>query len=281
MNPDFILFTAYLEATDPGAPAKSFDAAMAVLKLRPDWFAAKLTTDADPIFNDVSPDRLGLLAGVLNGHHSSPELEAACVAAFRQARSALKSAPGMLPVRRAHALAELLLRLEAFSKLSEDDILWLFEQDEYAAPSLCFGLAVWCRKHPISPAVTELVRSLRAEEYDSPILDRLAATVVPSVEGMMDLARWENGLRCCGDREWQERASRWEEGKPASPEDATALAPTLDPDCSWNAEALKEAIRLHGWAVVSKLLQEARDTTEHPIPRVILNAWLNHFGGDQ
>src|SRR5690606_30435741 len=130
MDADFVLFSAYREVTDPGAPATSFEAARAVLQLRPDWFAAKVVTDADRFFTDVSPDRLGRLATLLGRHDSSAELEAVCLAAYRDARSAAESAPGTVPLRKAHAVAEMLVRLEAFWKLSEEDVLWLFEWDE-------------------------------------------------------------------------------------------------------------------------------------------------------
>jgi hypothetical protein len=281
MNEDDILLSAYLEILDPGVCAKDFDAAMAVLKLKPDWFTANLTKHADRVFNDVSPDRLSLLAEVLNARDSSSELEEECLTAFLAARLVHKSTHGVLPLRRAHSIAEMLQRMGVFWRLSREDLLWLFTADEYATPALCPGLAAWCRKNPITPAVSELIRYLRTEEDDSPILDHLAASLVPSVEGMMDLACWENGFRSCGETDWQEAAKRWEVGKLGSPEDAAVLAPSLDPNYSASTRTLKEAIRVHGWEVISKLLREARDRTEYPVPRVILNAWLNHFGGDQ
>lgn len=285
MKQETILRAAFRELRDPGTPSPSFDAACAVLALDPRWVGSRLEEDPQAVLADLGPDRLSCLTNLLPLPRLSllPSCQEACLTAFATARGGSASGldqpvniPGLWPVRRAHALAELASKLGCFARLSVADLLWLFAWDEYADPTFYDDLDGWCQaRDPLPVAVAELVRDLRADEDNSPILDRLAAWVVPSVEGMLDLAGWEAAGRW--DPPWKEATERWARGESATESDAAVLAESLDPERSASAAALELAQQRHG--SIAHLLREARATTDRPTVRVLLSAWHVTFGG--
>jgi hypothetical protein len=274
-----ILWAALREILDPGAPWDDFEAALTVLERDQDWMVTALDERAGQIVSDLAPDRMSHLAKLLPDGASMPTFVQFCLETFRAERERSDGSAGILPVRRAHALAEVLARLGAFQKLDEEDLTWLFFQDEFATPRFYVSLAAWCEAHdPVPPAAVELVRALRADEDDSPILDRLAAWVAPSMQGMMDLAGWENGARRCFEPAWREAVSRWSECAETEAE-RVLLAESADPEGSANAETFQRAVARHRPTAL-RALDEARQSVECPPAWcVILAAWTDSLGG--
>lgn len=136
----------------------------------------------------------------------------------------------------------------------------------------------WCVANaPLPGELVALIEHLRSEELDSPILDRLAAWASPSVQGMLDLAAWENGYRSVCEPDWRAAAARWSKGEQDPERDAAVLACTVDPDASTNAHALHLALK-HHHVRACVALREARATTPYPVLRAILGAWVESFG---
>jgi hypothetical protein len=212
-NTEHLLQTAFRKLLDPGASWDDFNAALAILEQDKGWMVTALDECAGHIVADFAPDRMSHLARALPRDAPMPALTQASLEAFRVDRERCHTSPGILPLRRAHAFAVVLSKIGGFQQLAEDDLVWLFDWDEYSVPLFYESLAAWCEaRDPLPSTVVELVRRLREEEVDSPILDRLAAWVTPSVQGMSDLAGWENGARRCFEPAWREAVSRWSEG---------------------------------------------------------------------
>ena len=124
---------------------------------------------------------------------------------------------------------DLIVRVGAHLALAPADLLWLFRVEEDPS-SFYLPLSEWCEAHnPLPSSVADLVVDLRADEDDSSTIDRLAAWVNPSLEGMCNLAAWENAYRWCTDPEWREAAARWQRGERDATLDAPSLSKIADP----------------------------------------------------
>ena len=145
-----------------------------------------------------------------------------------------------------------------------------------AAPSKVYlRLAAWCEAHDSVPdEVVALVQMLREEEDDSPILDRLAAWVAPSVRGMLDLAGWANGRQGCFDGAWREAAARWKDGSEPTEADKSLLEEVADPEQSWEFEAFQRAALRNKDATFRACEGAMRSPDCRPVWRVILRTWM-------
>lgn len=273
-----LISIAWRNFLDPGTLGRDVDAAEKVL------LAARgdLRGDLDGVLlravTDLAPDRLSRLSAIVRSvprDPVSPHVTAGLVAAFREARGQFDRELALWPLRRAESLAGLIVDLESASCFSAEDVLWLGANVD--PRSIYRALAVWCAGHdPVPADVAALVRELRANEEDSPILDRLAAWVVPSPEGMRDLAGWENGYRRVADSDWSAATARWTSGVRDREQDAPMLRQTLE--CSANTDAMRLAVERHGEAALSEL-RSAHASETVPVFRVLFEAWLENFGG--
>lgn len=282
---DLLLTRAWCQLCDPGGVSEDVAAATVLLLRDRSWVAQKLEADPTQI-EGLSPARLSALAQALpfgGALSASPALAATVLTDLRAQHLSGSSGADherLLPIRRAHALVELCACFDNLvERLPTDALVWLYRHDEYAGSALVGALEQWCLRHnPVPPEIVSVVRELRAEAARSPTVDRLAAWVSPSVEGMLDLAGWESGCR------WSK--SEWHD-----PTDATALldsgwsSPDEDSDVlARNQEntscdsVLRLAIARHG-EVVNHAIHLAREQSPSPIIRLVLEGWLGTYGG--
>ncbi len=280
---DVIYEGAWQKLLDPGSTPDDVTAAVAVLGSDHERLANKLAespTRLDPL----APDRTSIMAQLAKTVRTARDW-AGLASELRGTLAGLRRREHVWrrsceEVQRAHGIVEILDALGRTAELDADDWEWLFLCDERAKRSFILPLAKWCIAHdPVPDDVVDVVTMLREDEVDSPILDRLAAWVAPSVLGMTDLACWENGMRLCISREYAEVARAWENGIAAPAElEAKVLGEIVDPDNSWNVGALQLALERNGEAA-RRALREAIETSDSPIVRRILGVWRERVQG--
>lgn len=269
-----LLAKAWLGFLDPGSPPADVEAALCVLRKETAWLNSRLRVDPPNAVIALAPDRMEMLRRLRVDMRGADRLATELLESFAAAR--LLHVP--LGIRRAHAIFRLLHEAGAASRASCEDVLWLVQHDEFASPDLAAPLSDWCEAHdPLPSEIVEAVRALRDEEEDSPILDRLAAWVAPSVRGMNDLAGWYNGRRQVLDDQWRAAAKRWSVGE-TTHTDEILLNEAADPESSEEVAAIARAMRRSPQAT-AVALREAHALTPYPVLKKIFGAWIRAFLG--
>jgi hypothetical protein len=271
--------SAWQQMADPGAHPRDVDAAAVVLKHVGGQLVDHLARDeAVRMLLEMAPDRMSRLAALVPKADARGEgrlrtaLGPALTEAFRVTRGSDDVCASLRAQRRARALMELIVRIGAHLLLEPEDLLWLFRVDD--DPSYFYWpLSEWCEAHdPVPATVAALVVELRAADDNSSTMDRLAAWVNPSLEGMGNLAAWENAYRGCTDAEWREAAARWERGERNAELDAPVLRKIADPAASRNTEALRRAVARDPHRARAALA-EARNQAAPGVLRVVFDTW--------
>jgi hypothetical protein len=239
--------------------------AMFHAELAEPWVVAAMT--------EAPTERLVLVAGLLPYEgfvgRQFPELETAILA--RLGRIVENDDCSPAGVERANALVALIHRLGAIERVPARELEWTMELS-YGRPwKLYAALSDWCHAHDSLPgSIVGVIRTLRDDEVDSPILDRLAAWTVPSARGMLDLAGWENSYRSTGEPEYSAARERWARGE-RDPSDAEVLAPSMSgdsSDCAYAMELAAARDREGTLRALDDAIQEA-----NPGFRVLLEGW--------
>jgi hypothetical protein len=184
---------------------------------------------------------------------------------------------------RADALVALLHRLGAIARVPARDLEWTLGGGYTKPFRLYTALSAWCEAHdPVPDALLGAIQKLRDQddEFDSPILDRLAAWTSPTARGMIDLAVWENGHRLAGEPKYRAAADRWSRGEFA-PSDEEILAPSMAPEASCCAHAVELAVKRHPERALEALDQAIEESREQPVIQVLLAGWRQMVLGER
>ncbi|MFI5298663.1 MAG: hypothetical protein ACHREM_11235 [Polyangiales bacterium] len=265
---------------DPGTSAENLTAAEVVLRKSQDRLLDTMET-VPKAFIAMAPDRLARLRRLLSSTPATrplPVLATALHGAFDAEFQRLRAdSSDILAIRRAHEILALMPRLGIAARMSASDLAFVIGNEDCDVHELYPLLEEWCRAAAEIPAcIVNLVEVLRECEDDSPRLDKLAAWVAPSAQGMTDLAGWENGLRC-GEKDWDEASARWVAGVADTVDDAPILKALVD--WSDNAALVQRAFDCHGTRALDALRRAYDDNAKYPILRVILSTWTAMIGG--